>query len=321
VTGMTGGGQTSEEGMIWVGAFNTEDGAVKDILAVDPTAGSNDRSFSIAAAAGGDAVYLGGWNGRTGRGQVLKLSYVQEKFNLLWVKDIPLASRGSTVCDIDLDGKGNLYLAGDIHGASNWMEVLKLSGEGEYLWGRRYNQGVKNDKNNTRFVRVIGDSLVVGGKVAYGGTNTEADTFFGDGSLLVLDLEGKLLLERYYFTGTQQSVLAQETIIGAALSGGKLFLGAWIHPYIANYAGQWRDPGAYKTVQHPFTEIPAGEYPIVPIEGVKTYNFTTAPTRDGSSIGLLFTDISAQVKVGPAAEMSGAAASTQFAMFVMEGVF
>jgi hypothetical protein len=320
-TGMTGGGQTSEEGMIWVGAFDAKDGTVKDILAVDPTVGSNDRAFTIVATPAGDALYVGGWNGRSARGQLLKFTYGAGKLALGWVKEIPLETRGSTVCDIDIDAKGDLYLAGDIHGASNWLEVVKVSGEGQFIWSRRYNHGVRNDKNHTRLVRVFGDKLLVGGKVALGGTNTEADTFFGDGALLILSLDGKLLLERYYFTGTQQSVLAQETIVGAGISGNDLILGGWVYPYKANYKGEWRDPANYKTVQHAFTEVPASAYPIVDVADTKTFNLTSSPARNGADAGLAFKDITATVKVGSAEEMSKTGSSTLFVMFVMKGVF
>jgi hypothetical protein len=303
-------GMTAGESQIFVAMFNAADGALKDLIAFDPAPTVNDRTFSIVADKKGANVWVGGWNGKTARGQLAKLNSDGKKLALTWVKEMPVSGRGSTICDLDLDASGNLYLAGDIHGASTWLELIKISGDGDFIWGKRYNAGGKYDRNNARIVRVIDNVVYLGGRVAYG-DNTNADYFFGDSLLLSFGLDGALKNERYHFTGTQQAVLAMDHLTGIAKHGKGLVLTGWIYPYKMHVSGEWRNPNDYKFA-HPIADIPAGEFATPAIANVTTTNLANVAPKNGSDVGLALADIKAAMTIGSPVEMSAVPGKTQF---------
>ncbi len=310
-----GGGDAGDEAQILVSIFDTNNGNQLDALTIDPTPGSNDRVYSIVANATGTSLYLGGWNGRTARGQILKLSVIQDKLEFNWAKEIPQETRGSTISDLDMDANGNLYAASDVHGTQTYLEIFKLDPNGKILWGQRYNAGVRNDRNNARIVRVIGNSVYLGGRIGYQ-ENTQADYQFGDSVLLKYNLDGKLEQEMYYFTGTQKEVLAMDHNMGIAAYGNKLYLAGWIFPAVANVTGEWRDPNNYK-FPHESTSVPASLQSSEPMAGVKTLRLS-APQKNGAEIGLEITDVKAKIEIGTPKEMSLKTRSTEHYLFVFD---
>lgn len=319
MAGMTGAGQTSEEGQSFLASFDVATGDQKAIVAFDPSPGSNDRVFS--AQADGKTVLLAGWNGKTNRGQLTRFSVAGDAFKLDWSKTIPFASTGSTACDVDRDAAGNIYLAGDIHGTGTNIEILKLGSDGAFKWGRRYNPGATNDRNNTRTVRVFGDKLVVAGRVGLMGTQTDADRNYGDSLLLTYDLDGKLLTEHYHFTGTANDVVAMDGATSVGAAGKKLYVGGYIWPYAKNHVGQWRDPNGY-TVSHPSADIPANEFTFVDVTPA-TLDLGKSASKAGKDLpSLTWKDVTAEVTNGTPKQATDAphAQQTQFYLFTFNGL-
>lgn len=319
LAGMTGGGQTSEEGLVFLASFDAASGEQKAIVAFDPSPGSNDRVFSVHAD--GKSVVLAGWNGKTNRGQITRFSVEGDALKLDWSKAVPLASTGSTLCDVDRDGAGNLYLAADIHGTGTFVQVIKLGPDGAFKWSRRYNAGASNDKNNTRTLRVIGDKLVVGGRVGLMGTQTHADRQFGDSLLLTFDLEGKLLSEHYHFTGTAQDVVAMDGVTSVGAVGNKLYVAGYLWPYGKNHVGEWRDPNGY-TVNHPVSEDADADLLLTDVKPALVELPKTA-ARNASELGsLAWKDVTAAVSIGTPKEQTDLphGQQTQFYLFVFDGL-
>ncbi len=307
-----GGGDAGDEAQILVSILDANNGNQLDALTIDPTPGSNDRVFSLVANPAGTTIYLGGWNGRTGRGQILKLGVANDKLEFLWAKEMPQETRGSTISDLDLDANGNLYAASDVHGTQTYLELFKLDPNGKVLWGRRYNAGVRNDRNNARVVRVIGDKVYLGGRVGFQ-EYTQADYQFGDSALLQYNFDGKLERELFHFTGTQQDVVAMDHTMGIAAYGNRLYVAGWIYPLGTNVVGEWRDPSNYK-FPHESTNLAASAQSSEPILGVKTLRLT-APQKSGEEIGLVSTDVKERIEIGTAKEMSSKNRNTQHYLF------
>lgn len=319
LAGMTGAGQTSEEGQSFLASFDAATGDQKGVVAFDPYPGVNDRVFSAHADA--KSVVLAGWNGKTNRGQLTRFATEGDKLTLEWSKTIPFSSTGSTACDVDRDAQGNLYIAGDIHGTGTNIEVLKLGPDASFKWARRYNPGASNDKNNTRTVRVLGDKVVVAGRVGLMGTQTHADRNYGDSLVLTYGLDGKLLSEHYHFTGTANDVVAMDgaTTIGAF--GKKLYVAGYIWPYAKNHVGEWRDPNGY-TVNHPAADAPASDFTLVDVKPV-VLDLGKAAARNGSELkSLVWNDVTASVTIGTPKQQTDAAhgQQTQFYLFTFGGL-
>jgi hypothetical protein len=305
-------------GAAFLASYDAATGEQKAVAAFDPYAGYNDRVF--AALADEKGVYLAGWNGKKNRGQLTRFSTAGDKLAVEWSKSIPQETLGSTLCDLDRDADGNLYVASDVHGASNYVQVYKLGADGSFKWGRRYNAGANNDRNNTRTVRVVGKRLFVGGRVGLQGTQTHADNKFGDSLLLAYDLDGKLLSERYHFTGTATDVVAMDAVTSIGAAGGKLYVGGYIWPYGKNHVGEWRDPNGF-TVSHPSGDDPPGSFLVDDVEPALT-DLGARPPKDGSEFkSLKWKDVTAAVNIGTPKEQSETehAHQTQFYLFVFDG--
>jgi hypothetical protein len=319
VGGMTGAGQVTEEGMAFLAGFDAATGDQKSIVAFDPAPGSNDRVF--AAHADATSVVLAGWNGKTNRGQLTRFAVDGEVPNLEWSKSVPFAQTGSGACDLDRDGAGNIYLAGDIHGSGNYVQVLKLGPDGAFKWGRRYNPGASNDKNNTRAVRVLGDKLVVAGRVGLMGTQTHADRTFGDSLLLTYDLEGKLLSEHYHFTGTANDVVAMDGATSIGAVGRKLYVGGYLWPYTKNHVGEWRDPNGY-AVNHPAASDSPGDFLLEDTKPA-VVDLSKIAAKKGSELGALgWKDVTPAMNIGTPKEQTALehGQQTQFYLFTFDGL-
>ena len=318
VAGQTGAGLTNEEGMIFLASFDAATGEQTAVVASDPNPTVNDRVFSMVADENG--VWLAGWNGKTNRGQLTRFSTTNDNLALDWSRQIPLQNLGSTLADIDRDAAGNLYLAADIHGTETWIEILKLGPDGSFKWGRRYNAGASNDKNNTRTIRVLGDKLVVGGRVGLGGAPTEADRNYGDSLLLVYTLEGKLVRELYHFTGTANDVVAMDAVTGIGAFGKTLYAGGWIWPHGKNHVGEWRDPNGYR-VSHASAETNASDYAPMNDVHASAIDLPKAASRKGEEFKTLgWKDVTAAMSFGTPKEQSTKGHQTQFYLFTFDGL-
>ncbi len=308
-----GGGDSGPEAQIMVSILDAVSGNLLDNLSIDPTPGSNDRAFSIVANPTGSLVYLGGWNGRTARGQIIRFSVASDKLNLDWVREVPQETRGSTICDMDMDAAGNIYGASDVKGTQTYLELFKFDPNGKVIWGKSYNAGTRNDRSNTRVLRVIGNAVYLGGRVGYQ-ENTQADSFFGDSVVLRYSLDGKLEQEMYHFTGTNSQVVAMDHTMGIGVFQGRLYVAGWIFPGAANLVGEWRNPNDYK-FPHPDTSLSLQTSDPLPV--VKTLRIS-APQKNGDEIGLKMTDVTAKIEIGTPKTQSDKGRSTQHYLFTFD---
>lgn len=272
-------GVTSGETQSLVMALDATSGNLLARMAMDPSPGSNDRLYSLAVEKSGKAVYVGGWAGTGPQGMLMKLDFSGKAYSMAWARKVPLP-RGSNFPSLALDGAGGLYAVADIHGAKTHSELHKYGTEkGKLQWVRRYNAGTANGRTQTHVVKVFGEHLFLAGKIGLTGTHTHADSF-GDGFFVLLDRDGKLKREHYFFTGTNPKSF--DAVKDVELHGKDLYVVGWHHG--AASVGEWRDANDYKTIKHGWTEVDRREYRAPNVE-VKTDSLASAdPLRDGKTI-------------------------------------
>jgi len=194
-------------------ALNTADGATLFQRSVDVTPGSNDRGYSIAAGADGSVV-IGGL--ASDRACLLKFTGCDGNApQLAWARRVDLG-RGSNINCIDLDKDGNIYASLDRRGATTFLSAARFSADGKLVWGKTY-AGTSGDGNNTHLVRLMGDTLLVGGR------HVASGIYDGDGLMLGLDpANGNMKWSAFYHTGTGPDEAVQHRIKGAFITGKTL---------------------------------------------------------------------------------------------------
>ncbi len=237
VTGSTGAGIGTEEAMPFLLVLNTNDGTIVDNatrLGFDISTGYNDRGYTIKSF-DGNIVYVAGWEGANNSGFVTKFTASGETHE--WTKryNLGIASRFT---DIDFDAAGNVYLGVDYRGVSTFIGVVKLNANGDVMWSKKY-QGVSNDRNNISCVKVISNSLYVGGK---GSFEDFDESQFGDACLLKFDLNGNLLKEYNFFTGEISDEKCGERIESIIPYNGNIYLLGETWPEYSAIDGHWYIP-------------------------------------------------------------------------------
>ena len=197
-------------------ALNAADGTTAFQRSIDLTPGSNDRGYAIAAAADGSVV-IGGL--ASDRACLLKFTGCNGNApQLAWSRRVDMG-RGSNINCIDLDKDGNIYASLDRRGATTFFSAAKFSAAGKLAWGKTY-AGTAGDRNNTHVVRVMGDQVLVGGRLGASGVY---DTAGGDGLLLGLSTaDGSEKWSAFYYTGTGPDENGEHRIKGAFITGKTL---------------------------------------------------------------------------------------------------
>lgn len=194
-------------------ALNGGDGATILQRTLDITPGSNDRGYAIAAHTDGSVV-IGGL--ASDRAFLLKLAGCNgDAPTVEWCRRVDLG-RASGINCVDLDADGNIFASLDRRGATTFLSAAKFTPQGKLAWGKTY-AGTAGDANNTHLVRVMGDTLLVGGR------HVASGLYDGDALLLGLDTSsGALKWSGFYHTGTGPDEAMQHRIKGAFITGKTL---------------------------------------------------------------------------------------------------
>ena len=107
------------------------------------------------------------------------------------------------------------------------------------VWEKNFGEGNSNDKYNGTNVDIIGDYVYVTGRAGLNDDNTHVDDMYGDGMFAKYDLNGNFIKAYYYFTGTDNSVMAADWVKGIIEYNGKIYLSGSTYPYASNYTGSW----------------------------------------------------------------------------------
>ena len=228
-------GTTSNTDLLLV--YDASDGSLLSVSRLDLYTGSGDKAYAVRASADGNTVYIAGWTAKNYQdGMLAKLSSSGTVLEWYDYIDFPSASR---INDIDLDASGNIYLCSDIHGTDTYLEVIKVDSDGNLVWEKNFGQGNNNDRYNGTNVDVFGDHLYLTGRAGLNDDNTYVDSQFGDGMFLKYDLDGNLLKKYFYFTGTDNTVMAADWVKGVIEYNGNIYLSGSTYPYASNYTGSW----------------------------------------------------------------------------------
>jgi hypothetical protein len=234
-------------------AFNAEDGTYLNSFGIKL---EGPQSRPLAILTGPDGIYIGGWAGFSGDddGILVKVDWDGMAYNLVWKKRVPL-TRGSKIGALAQDDEGNVYAGVNIAGATNVkIELQKWSPDGTLTWVRRYGDSLSSRMNVVKF---INGQIVVGGQTHYPGTATFSESG-GEGLLIIVNTDGTLAREHYYFTGTNPS--SMDSVKGIANIDGDLMV-VFDHAKAANF-GEWRNPNDYDVLEHPWEEVNPAEYLI-----------------------------------------------------------
>jgi hypothetical protein len=233
-------GSTLDNAVVMFLVLNKKDGSLYSNKAIDLFAGYNDRGFTVKVDDKFNA-YIGG--SANGRAMLIKIKGANTKTpKVEWAKQI-VAGVGSNVNSMDLDSAGNVYASVDVRGAKTSFAYIKVSPEGKLLWGMENASG--GQKNNVMIVRVLGDSLYVGGRVGIGNIDGVVgyDTQFGDGYIVKSNLEtGKVELSLFYYSGKGPDEIAGYYVKGLSLVDKTLYVVGHMWAKSGNrYNGYWYD--------------------------------------------------------------------------------
>ena len=235
VVGTTGGAVEEANALALILCLSAKDGSILFQRTVDPTPRSTDRAYAVHCDGRGNA-YVGGIAARTSL--LIKLSGVATaQPKVTWVKTLD-TGLGSSINSLDVDAAGNVYAAIDRRGAQTFLSFLKLSPEGELLWGRTYDGGA-NDNNNTGFIKVAGDAVYAGGRTG----QSAYDAQMGDGKLIKASaLDGQEIWSAFYYGGKGPTTLAEHRLKGLAVVGQSIYVLGQVYTGNANgvrYWGYW----------------------------------------------------------------------------------
>ncbi len=310
-------GTTGGEAAWLLQAFTLSGGA-KWSVAIDPSAGLNDRPFSVVA--GGTSLYAGGWVGTGNEGLIIKLNVAGALPTIDWAVRVKLPL-GSTIPDLDVDGEGNLYAAADIHGVGTYHAVLKLSPAGSLLWAREYNRAVESQVDTTHVVRAYAGGVIVGGRVSYTqGSDVETDRVLGDSVFFIVNADGTLKSDAYYFTGNEAQAGGgtMDRVRGLLARDGKLIVAGNTWSETGQYTGTWRTP-ASRGITPSFTEsteILLQTFNVGTVEDLSAI----APLTEAEITGAASSDITQAIVSTPSASADGTAKSTQGFIFWFDGL-
>ncbi len=261
--------------------------------------GAASRMFAVKATAAG-AIYLGGWAGFSGDDDatLFKLSHdaTTKAYTVVWDKRIP-APKGSKISSIDVAADASIYVGLNTTGATDVrVEVLKFGADGTMTWARRYGDTLQS---KTDVVKVIGTQVVVGGNTLATGTATFSDGKNGDGMLLLINADGSLAKEHYFFTGTNPA--SYDSVRDVEVKDGKLYV-ITDHFGVANF-GEWRDPNEYGEgkLKHAWKTVAVSDYLL---QATDLEQGTLPEMQDVSSLkdfDAKWSDLTANAPLKPAA--------------------
>ena len=275
VTGSTGAGLGTEEAMIFLLNLSATDGSLdtNTIVGIDVSNSYSDRGYTLKSI-NGSAVYLAGWEGESNSSLIMKFNNASD---LVWTKKIANGT-GARFSDIEIDNSENLYLATDIRGVSTYLGLMKLDSAGNLQWAKKY-QGESNDRNNISCIRIIDNTLYVGGKSSYG---LYDDSQWSDGVFLKFDLNGNLTAQYNYFTGDIAGQRAGERIEGIIEYGNTIILAGETWGESSKIDGSWFIPKGNLNSFSP-TITNKANVPIYTGDGI---SFTQTVTATNMSVTL-----------------------------------
>ena len=267
VTGTSGGGN------VLLLNLNAADGEVKSQFSFDPTPGSQDRGHAIVAHAD-NSVTIGGI--ASDRAFLTRINLAGETPKVTWSTRIDMG-RGSNINCLSADAEGNVYASCDRRGATTFLSAIRVNNDGKLAWGKTF-AGTNGDRNNTHLVRVIGDTVYVGGRFAASSTY---DTSSGDGVLLALaTADGAAKWTAFYYTGTGPDEVGEHRIKGIAINDKTVTIVGQSYTGSRNgvrYWGYWYDGFSTLEDYKPDTEdLGLAEDGVVPI--------TTGAVKDASEL-------------------------------------
>ncbi len=220
---------------VMVLAFNKSDGSLFFQKSLDIVSGTKDRGYCIKSDNSGN-VFIGGVDGS--QPYLAKISGANTvNPNLEFVKKIDIGY-GGRINGIDIDTENNLYLSCDRRGVETYFSVVKLDNNATLLWGKTFPAN-NEDRNNTHVVKLIGDAVMVGGRIGH----EDLDKQFGDGMVLKLSKsDGSMLKHGIYWSGAGDNSTAEHRIKGFAENSGKLLIYGQIYTGPDNsshYTAQW----------------------------------------------------------------------------------
>ena len=237
VVGTTGAAVENSNALVFLLSMSAKDGALEFQRYVDPTPRSTDRGYCVRADGKGN-VYVGGLAAKVSL--LIKFTAANTPGpKVAWAKTVS-TGWGSNINCLDVDAEGSVYASVDRRGATTHLSFLKLSPEGELLWGKTYDGG-SNKNNNCACLKVVGDALFVGGRTG----QSWYDAQMGDAKLIkVAAKDGKELWSAFYFTGKGPDELGEHRVKGIALSGKTIHLLGQVYTGSMNgvrYWGYWYD--------------------------------------------------------------------------------
>ena len=138
---------------------------------------------------------------------------------LEWVNELAMGT-GGNVNSIDLDAAGNPYVSLDFRGATTRFAAARFSPAGALTWAKQWDPNNAGDNNNTYVVRVAGDQVLVGGRIAF----QPFDTQFGEGFVMNLTTDGAWKWGSFYYTGKGTEEICEHRVKGFALAGDELLV-------------------------------------------------------------------------------------------------
>lgn len=273
--GTTGGGMQSGEGLALFLSLDPVTGLLSAARAFDLNPTFNDRAYAVRGDGQGSA-YVGG-NGN-GRAWLMKVRTANTAPAIAWAKELPIGL-GGNVNALDVDAAGNLYAALDVRGVETALVIARFSPDGAVTWARRV-AGVAGDLNNVHALRVAGDALWVGGRIA------ALDDQLGDGWVGRFSLDGTLEWSAFHFSGTDADARAEHRVKGLEVRGADVYLLSQAYTGSANgvrYHGAWyagEAPGAsyalapVDTAAQDVLALPNGAL----VDGASLMTFSAAPT-------------------------------------------
>lgn len=231
-------GVTDADSKILFAALDPATGDLKGSAALEIVKTINDRGYAIRRDGKGGA-YIGGVTTSAGALVIHLKGADAGAASIDWVQNLGLG-KGSNINSIDVDADGNAYLSMDRRGAATAFSVGKMDLTGKLAWTKTW-VGNGGDRENTAFVRVVGTTVLAGGRMGI----PNYDTTQGDGALLALNTaDGATLWSTFHFSGKGPDEIVDHRVKGASLVGKTLTIVTQAYSGKDNgvrYAGYWYD--------------------------------------------------------------------------------
>ncbi len=242
-------------------ALNKSDGSIFFQAALNVVPGTKDRGYAIKPDNTGN-LYVGGVSGSTGFFAKISSANTPEP-QLEWVKNAGLSFAARVNC-IDVDNTG-VYFSCDIRGATTRFQVMKTDFDGNSVWSVSF-PGIGNDRNNTHVVKVIGDYVYAGGRIAF----SELDDLSGDGLIAKLSKsDGSLVWHGIYHGGKDRTLQSEHRVKGVAVVGNDLIVAGQVYGSsmnFENFDGKWykKNEISMQSASVSISNISTSEFELLP---------------------------------------------------------